>query len=257
VRAFSKAGVFGSDQAENIDSFKKIYRIQDIHDLPNIVEEESFITLSYYRKSSALQTDRNNLLGWINLVNRMAESERVEAFNQNSFKDLKNTLNNVIRANSDTSDLVRKTLAAYGVKLVYQEKFEKTPIDGYTFWSDKNPAIAMTLRHKRIDNFAFTLFHELGHIFLHLVHDHKARFIDYEPAKDNATNQEEEANDFAKEALIPTEQWKKFLHHQQHDDDTIITFAAQINIHPAIVLGRLQYERNDYAVQSNIDRKIR
>ncbi len=257
VRAFSKAGVFGSDQEENIDVVKNIYRIQDIHDLSNIVEEESFITLSYYRKSSALQTDRNNLLGWINLVNRMAESERVEAFNQNGFEALKNALNSVIQANRDTSDKVRRTLAAYGVKLVYQEKFEKTPIDGYTFWSGKNPAIAMTLRHKRIDNFAFTLFHELGHVFLHLIHDQNARFIDYEPAKDYATNQEEEANDFAKEALIPTEQWKKFLHHQQHDDDTIVTFAAQINIHPAIVLGRLQYERNDYAVQSNIDRKLR
>ena len=140
---------------------------------------------------------------------------------------------------------------------MYQEKFEKTPIDGFTFWSVENPAIAMTLRHKRIDNFAFTLFHELGHIFLHLIHDQKARFIDYEPAKDNATNQEEEANEFAKEALIPKEQWEEFLGQQQHNDEAIIAFAAQINIHPAIVLGRLQYERNNYAVQSNIDRKIR
>jgi len=116
----------------------------------------------------------------------------------------------------------------------------------------------MTLRHKRIDNFAFTLFHELGHVYLHLIHDSGAQFIDYEPSKHkNATIQEEEANKFAKEALIPKEQWENFLQNQQHSDEDIIAFADRNNIHPAIVLGRLQYEQNNYAIPSSIDRRLK
>jgi HTH-type transcriptional regulator / antitoxin HigA len=258
VRAFSKAGVIGSNQEENIHIIKEIYGIQNISDLPNIVEKEASIAFSYYRKSQALQTDRNNLLGWAKLVSWKAENEQVADFEYDNFAALKNAIISIILANNNTRERVREALASYGIKLVYQEKFEKTPVDGYTFWSNDNPAIAMTLRHKRIDNFAFTLFHELGHVYLHLIHDSGAQFIDYEPSRHkNATIQEEEANKFAKEALIPKEQWENFLQNQQHSDEDIIAFADRNNIHPAIVLGRLQYEQNNYAIPSSIDRRLK
>ena len=41
------------------------------------------------------------------------------------------------------------------------DKLEKTPIDGYSFWSNNNPVIALTLRHNRVDNLAFTILHEI------------------------------------------------------------------------------------------------
>lgn len=71
--------------------------------------------------------------------------------------------------------------------MVYQAKGEKTLVDGISFWSNGNPAIRMTLRHNRLDNFAFTLFHELEHIYKHLVNKDTAEFIDLE-----AKNEEEE-----------------------------------------------------------------
>ncbi len=185
------------------------------------------------------------------------EGARVESFNPDSFEELKNAINPIILSNNNTRERVREALASFGIKLVYQEKFDKTPVDGYTFWSGENPAIVMTLRHKRIDNFAFTVFHELGHIYLHLINNREARFIDYEPAKqENTTAREGEANEFAKEALIPKEQWEGFLKHPRNSDDDIITFATRNNIHPAIVLGRLQVEQNNYALRSTINKRL-
>ena len=32
------------------------------------------------------------------------------------------------------------------------------------------PVIGLTLRYDRLDNFWFVLLHELGHVFLHLMH---------------------------------------------------------------------------------------
>ncbi len=44
----------------------------------------------------------------------------------------------------------------------------------FSFWSGNNPAIALTLRHDRIENFAFTQTHEIAHIDLHLKNIKKA-----------------------------------------------------------------------------------
>ncbi len=148
-------------------------------------------------------------------------------------------------------------MASYGIKLLFLEKFEKTPVDGYAFWSGNNPAIALTLRHKRIDNFAFTLFHELGHVYLHLSTNREISFLDLESQLTvNATDPEKEANDFAKNALIPEELWAELLQEKTLSDESIHAFAAKHQIHPAIVLGRFLYEQDNYAVKSSIDRKL-
>jgi hypothetical protein len=34
--------------------------------------------------------------------------------------------------------------------------------------ADNRPVIGLTLRHDRLDNFWFTLFHEIGHVLKHL-----------------------------------------------------------------------------------------
>lgn len=47
-------------------------------------------------------------------------------------------------------------------------KFDKTPIDGFSFWQGENPTIVLTLRLNRIDNYAFALLHEIYHVYMHL-----------------------------------------------------------------------------------------
>ena len=62
-------------------------------------------------------------------------------------------------------DFLRKN----GIALVVEPPFPKTYLDGATIIFDKkSPVIGLTIRHDRLDNFWFTLMHELAHIALHL-----------------------------------------------------------------------------------------
>lgn len=70
----------------------------------------------------------------------------------------------------------------------------------------------MSLWHKRIDNFAFTLFHELGHVFKHLTNSNDAQFIDLNPKQETQeyrnSAEEKEADQFAEKNLISDAHWE-------------------------------------------------
>ena len=62
--------------------------------------------------------------------------------------------------------LVRDRLIAAGVAVVIEPHLAKTRLDGAALWHPEGfPVIGLSLRHDRLDNFWFTLFHELGHVY--------------------------------------------------------------------------------------------
>ena len=86
-------------------------------------------------------------------------------------------------------------------------------------------------RRLNADTFWFTLFHEIGHI---INGDHGISF-ERETGK-----QEEAANKFAQDSLIPSDEYQRFVDFGCFDARSIKNFANRINRDPGIVLGRLQ-----------------
>ena len=81
--------------------------------------------------------------------------------------------------------------------------------------------------------FWFSLFHELGHIVL----GHIGK-------TDEITEQDEnEADLWAKDELIPKEEFEQFKKTQDYSSISVCDFANKIGIAPGIVVGRLQKER--------------
>ena len=75
----------------------------------------------------------------------------------------------------------RNLLARNGIALVTEEHLQGTYLDGAAMLAQSDhPVIALTLRHDRRDNFWFVLFHELGHVFLHLFEGIRYDFFDDE-----------------------------------------------------------------------------
>lgn len=70
---------------------------------------------------------------------------------------------------------------------------------------DGNPIIALTLRHNRLDSFWFSLMHEMAHIALHL-DGNESWYLDDLDAQ-GADEIEKQADDMAREALIPQSIW--------------------------------------------------
>ncbi len=131
-----------------------------------------------------------------------------------------------------------------GIAFVYEPKLDGTFLDGAALLVENNlPIIAMTLRHDRIDNFWFVLFHEVAHIYLHLGAELDAIFDDFDIKIDGI---EKEADAFALNSLVPDDVWKKSLVRFSPSNETITNLAVAQNIHPALVAGRIRRETGKY-----------
>lgn len=132
-----------------------------------------------------------------------------------------------------------------GVVFLLIPHLEKTFTDGAACWVKNNPVIALTGRYKRIDNFWFTLAHEIGHVLLHEKTIKSSAFIDSLDNPDllDKTSEEEEANDFAGRVLKHEEISRYFKALSRISGLRIQQCAHELEVHPGIVVGFLQHEK--------------
>lgn len=151
---------------------------------------------------------------------------------------------------ADGPRLAGERLAQLGIALVVEPHFSKTYLDGAAMLDQGRPVVALTLRHDRLDNFWFTLLHELAHVALHLSED-QPLFID---DLDAATSErlEAEADALAQQALIPGDAWARAAVPQSLAADDAQALAEQLRIHPAIVVGRLRRETGNYKLLAGL-----
>jgi HTH-type transcriptional regulator / antitoxin HigA len=239
---------------ENISKVKEIYKVETIDNLVNTVAEHR--TLSFYRKSDKLQINHTNILAWSKIAEYEANKMMVAHFDASKFELLRNDLQTIFFENVEVKSKTKNLMREFGVKLIYLDKFDETPIDGFSFWSGNNPAIALSIRHKRIDNYAFTVLHELGHIQLHLQSDKDKYFVDIAGLRDKDLY-ELQADEFAQNSLISELQWKDLVNNYSPlNDEKLIEFGKRYKINPAILLGRACWEKNYYASNTTIDKTL-
>lgn len=143
-------------------------------------------------------------------------------------------------------------LRMIGVSLIIERQLPGTLLDGAALRTlDNHAIVALTLRHDRLDNFWFTLFHELGHLKLHIgAGQFAAIFDDIEaPA---ASKIEKEADLFAQEALIPTEQWTLAASKFTRTERAVIADAKRFGVGQAIIAGRIRRQARDYTLLSGL-----
>ncbi len=132
-----------------------------------------------------------------------------------------------------------KILLDAGIVLVFSPYLPKTHLQGATFWMGQTKAVLMlTNRGKWADIFWFTLFHEIGHL---LLHSKSMVFLESEE-KMELDEREMEADNFAKNILIPPDKYKIFIEAESFYPENIKIFAADLGIDPGIVVGRLQHD---------------
>lgn len=144
--------------------------------------------------------------------------------------------------------LAQEYLAQHGIHLIYLPHLPRTHLDGAALrLPDGTPVVGLTLRYDRLDNFWFSLCHELAHQALHLEDLVGEAFFDdlsLEIAEDN--EQEHEADVWAKERLIPSQDWAAINIRTISSPKAANAFAQKLKIHPAIVAGRVRKETGNY-----------
>src|SRR5262249_16467707 len=138
-----------------------------------------------------------------------------------------------------------------GIFIAIEPQLSGLNLDGAAFLLGGVPIIGLTLRNDRLDNFWFTLLHELAHVYLHYLAGLAAGFFDEELEKEKTDDLEVEADQFASSMLIPPEAWRLSPARISRSARAIDAFADQLGIHPAIVFGRVRKERNDYSIFSD------
>ncbi len=109
------------------------------------------------------------------------------------------------------------------------------------------PVVALTIRHDRIDNFWFSLIHELVHVITHLG-DSNSSFYDDLDADPSDDALESEADQLARDFLIPVEEWENSAANLIPPHDTVVQLANKLRIHPAIVAGRVRYDAGNFKI---------
>lgn len=151
--------------------------------------------------------------------------------------------------------LAREKLAQHGIALVVAPHLSKTYLDGAALWTKEEvPVVGMTIRYDRLDNFWFCLLHELAHLGRHIPNGDGGVFIDdlQLRERDHAVDdvRESEADAWAQDALIPPKLWKDHPARQQPSVANVVDLAHQAKVHPAVVAGRIRYDRHSYRLLS-------
>ena len=143
-------------------------------------------------------------------------------------------------------------LASHGIPMVTERELPGTYLDGAAMLDENgHPVVGLTLRFDRLDNFWFVLFHELGHIFLHLMGGARYDFFD-EDETAAGDRFEREADAFALNNLIPEESWNGCLSRFAVTEKAVRLDAERLGIDASIIAGRIRRERGNYTVLSNL-----
>lgn len=213
-----------------------------------------FATALHRKKvRGANMPDEIALLAWQARILEIAE-QRIAESKPGFFEHSETWLTDLVALTQDNDGpkLAQSLLEQHGIMLVIEPHLPGSYLDGAAMMAPSDyPVIGMTLRYDRLDNFWFVLFHELGHVFLHLFDNLHFDFFDEEGS--NVEDELElEADSFALNALIPEEQWAKCLSRFALSEESVEIDAARLSIHSSIIAGRIRKERGDYTILSNL-----
>lgn len=241
-----KRGYFKSFNGSLQDA--KQYAEELLWDLFSVFQGQSF-ERAYCRNSEG-QISERAMEAWQARALALASEQDVPPYVSGSLTP-ENILYIINLSSFDEGPLLaREYLQKRGIPLVILEHLPHTYLDGACFKSTTGrPIVGMTMRHDRLDNFWFTLIHELAHVHLHLENYNFAFFDETETGVQQSRDpKEREANALASNLLIPEDVWEKWrrIVGKMVGKNDILELADQLAISPAIVAGRYRWETGEY-----------
>lgn len=197
------------------------------------------------------QMDQYALWAWQCRITLLARDAQPTSFSRNSLSS--DWFRGLMKLSKEDDGPLRakKALWEIGIPLIVEPHLPQTYLDGAAFLLPSgSPIIGMTLRYDRLDNFWFVLIHELVHVRDHL---RKGKLEEIFDDLESEPDQLEKNTDLrAGDIMIPDDQWETALPRYLRTEESVIDFAQEIGVHPAIVAGRIRKEANNYVILSNL-----
>jgi len=191
--------------------------------------------LPIMRKSEAFSQNKYHTLAWFQMAKHCATRYKVSGYNKTTLEQLAETLHTYTITQQGVG-LFLKQLNQAGVKFFVLSHLPKTYMDGASFYDGEYPAIVYTKRYDRIDNFWFTIAHEITHILRHFERKEDC-FID------NIENLDEPEADQSASQLLKAKEIERYLAPcgSRIARRKVAECAEKLKVHPGIVVGILQH----------------
>lgn len=205
----------------------------------SILDEQLLPCLT--RKSEAYnQYNASYALTWYQMACKVARRKKPNIYDRDKLLRLYDRMHSFTIMVGGINKFLRDLRNA-GVIFFVLPHLSKTYIDGAAFFSDENPVIVYTGRFKRIDNFWFTVAHEIAHILKHI--NTKTPFILDSFGDGESNKMEDMANSMAAEKLKHREIVEFLEPYLDYLTTTRIEECAEtLSIHPAIIIGKLAHD---------------
>lgn len=218
---------------------EKIVELRKILGVASLENLTSFNHLVSYRNTREFTTKsivNSNIM--LELASKKARDTTTTKLNRRKLERSLPTLRNLTRQDPEVfPQRLYDILLDCGVVLVGLPALPNANLNGATKkFGNGSAMLLLTDRNKASDIFWFSLFHEIGHI---LEND----FSSDDGNSESYRRSEERADQFAKDLLISPEDYQVFVEKGNFDKSDILRFSEEIDIHPSIVLGRLQKDQ--------------
>jgi HTH-type transcriptional regulator / antitoxin HigA len=243
----------------NLTAISRTERVKKIRELfPFDLLSSSKLKLNLsglYKHSEKVRIDEKNLQTW--LILNWLETSRVD--NSTNYRKgnglyVASEIAKMANNHTLTAQSLKACLNQNGISYIHVEKLDKVPVDAYSTFVGNNPVITVTYRYNDIDKLAFDVIHELCHIEKHLSEESEehSAFISIEGTLYSKDPREKEANEFARQHLIPDKTWNNILNVSCSNLSphkivkAIAEKAKQYGISPSIAISRYKHDNNWY-----------
>jgi HTH-type transcriptional regulator/antitoxin HigA len=251
VKDMSKRGYFSETYTKKMNPAVLLEKF--FSSIGNLEQLPALLRKSNYRASPL--TNKNALQAWFGCVIKKARNVKVEKKYIHGILTY-DFMREIAKISSQEKSpvLVQEFLRKHGIILVIEPHFPKTYLDGGAIFIDKDtPIIGLTLRHNRLDNFWFTLMHELAHIALHYNDGISVFYDEIEGVKiPNLDKKEKEADELAGEVLVPSNRWEVSPARIIPSFMAAKSLAQELGVHIAVVAGKIRHEGGKYIYLNKI-----
>lgn len=248
VKLMEERGYFGNM------SLKKYDRAELLKNLFSSFEAKmqpaTLLRATSYR--SSLRTNKDILNAWTILVLKKAKEVKTPIKYKPGTINLAFIRDFVKLSVQEKSPIIaQKRLKEIGIKLIIEPHLPKTYLDGAAIFTEKDsPVIGLTIRHDRLDNFWFTLSHELSHVGRHHGQNFEI-FFDEKLQERNgveysAEDKEKEADEWAEEAILPNDKWEISPAKITPSAMAAQSLANELGIDIAVVAGIVQFKHANF-----------
>jgi HTH-type transcriptional regulator/antitoxin HigA len=208
------------------DKIREVKRFMGVSALSSI--ETLYRSEKYYRKSEKFDLFKLALGLRFRLGEKEADKQTVTDFTKGNIRPLVAKLQALLSDASPDIEQVKSLCNQYGIYFVFiPESFEKVPVKGVVRYYKENPLIQLSNKGNRTDVFRFNLFHEIGHIAYHL--GKKETFLDIEGNAISDKEEEQEADQFALEAILADSEYTKVR--RNPTEENLVLVAKKNKIH--------------------------